>query len=72
MHEQIKKLYDEAWAETTDHYGTMQKFAELIVRDCIGVIEKLSPGYDDYRIQIEDAFRRDCIDEVKLHFGVKE
>jgi histidinol phosphatase-like PHP family hydrolase len=46
------------------------KFAELIVRECVGQIENLSPGYDDYRNQIEDAFRRDCVEQVKQHFGV--
>jgi hypothetical protein len=48
------------------------KFAELIVRECISQIENLSPGYEDYRNQIEDAFRRDCVDQLKKHFGVKE
>lgn len=51
---------------------TAGKFAELIVRECINKVENLSPGYDDYRTQIEDAFRRDCVEEIKQHFGVKE
>ena len=50
----------------------LKKFAELIVRECIGVVENLSPGYKDYRDQIEDAFRRDCVEEMKQHFGVEE
>ena len=56
MNEQIKKLYDEAWAETTDHYGTMQKFAELIVRECIDIA---------YR-------EGDNVAYLALHFGVEE
>lgn len=48
------------------------KFAELIVKDCVGVVENLPPGYIDYRNQIEDAFRRDCIEKMKRHFGVEE
>ena len=47
-----------------------QKFAELIVRECISTVENLSPGYQDYRNQIEDAFRRDCVEQIKQHFGV--
>ena len=46
----------------------IEKFGELIIKECISVIENLSPGYKDYRDQIEDAFRRDCIEEIKQHF----
>lgn len=69
MNEQIKLLAIECY----NPYGEFryEKFAELIVRECAGVVEKLSPGYDDYRNQIEDAFRTDCIEEMKQHFGVK-
>ena len=49
-----------------------EKFAELIVRECVGIVENLSPGYQDYRNQIEDAFRSDCIAEIKYRFGVEE
>jgi hypothetical protein len=48
-----------------------QKLGELIVQECASVVESLSPGYDDYRNQIEDAFRRDCVEEIKHHFGIK-
>ena len=48
-----------------------EKFAELIVRECISTVENLSPGYQDYRNQIEDAFRRDCVAKILEHFGVK-
>jgi hypothetical protein len=41
----------------------------MLINECITVIENLSPGYKDYRDQIEDAFRRDCIEEIKHHFG---
>jgi hypothetical protein len=52
-------------------YPELEKFAELIVRECVSVVENLSPGYDDYRNQIEDAFRGDCVNEIKQHFGVE-
>ena len=48
-----------------------QVFAELIVAECIDIVENLSPGYKDYRDQIEDAFRRDCVIEIKKHFGAE-
>ena len=43
---------------------------ESVVRKCIHIVENLSPGYNDYRDQIEDAFRRDCVDEIKKQFGI--
>jgi len=48
------------------------KLGELIVQECVGVVENLSPGYEDYRNQIEDAFRRDCVEQLKQHFGVED
>jgi hypothetical protein len=48
-----------------------EQLAKLIVQECVRVVENLSPGYDDYRNQIEDAFRRDCVQEIKQHFGVE-
>lgn len=49
----------------------LKKFAELIVRECIGIIETVEPGYGDYRDQIEDAFRSACKKEIKEYFEVK-
>ena len=50
----------------------MLKFANLIVKECIGIVENLPEGYIDYRNQIEDAFRRDCVEKMKTYFGVEE
>ena len=47
-----------------------ERLGALVIQECVGIVEKLSPGYDDYRNQIEDAFRRDCMEEIKQHFGV--
>mgnify|MGYP003341071899 CR=1 FL=1 len=49
--------------------GNLEKFAEFVVRECAMLVETLSPGYNDYRDQIENAFRRDCVDNIKQHFG---
>jgi len=78
MNERIKQLLIQS--EVFNKDGTvlkdvtgyeLNKFAELIVRECVGIVENLSPGYKDYRDQIEDAFRRDCVIEIKKHFGVE-
>ena len=78
MNERIQKLAEQATTviEATEYSGEgwifdKEKFAELIVKECVSVVENLSPGYDDYRNQIEDAFRADCVNQMKQHFGVK-
>jgi hypothetical protein len=78
MNERIRQLVRQAGLDDADFpienwdNVPLAKFAELIIKECIGVIENLSPGYKDYRDQIEDAFRRDCVEEIKHKFGVKE
>ena len=49
-----------------------EKFAELIVRECISTIENAENGYQDYRDQIEDGMRNHCISLIKNKFGVEE
>lgn len=49
-----------------------EEFAELIVRQCIYLVENLPPGYKDYRNQIEDSFRIDCIEKIEQYFGILE
>ena len=74
MNERIKQLAKQANVLHTDFFDNeweVEKFAELIVAECIGIVENLSPGYKDYRDQIEDAFRRDCVIEIKNRFGVE-
>jgi hypothetical protein len=75
MNERIKELYNQCFVvlenQSPNTGFDFEKFAELIVRECLNVVENLSPGYEDYRDQIEDAFRRDCMEEIKHHFGVK-
>jgi hypothetical protein len=78
MNEKIKQF-----AELSKQYKTIlvdgqmqsvllidpERFADMLINECITVIENLSPGYKDYRDQIENAFRVDCIAEIKHHFG---
>ena len=75
MNEQlIGDLFAEATRRMTGSSSRefSQKFAELIVQKCIGTVEGMEPGYKDYRDQIEDAFRRDCIAEIKHQFGIEQ
>ena len=73
MNERMAELFGEAGISDSinEEFG-IEYLAELIVKECISVVENLSPGYNDYRDQIEDAFRRDCIEEMKAKFGIEE
>jgi hypothetical protein len=83
MNERIRELAEQAGITTnlnTDYFEKdinkwidyfSEKFAELIVQECVDIVEDLSPGYQDYRNQIEDAFRKDCVAKIKHEFGVK-
>lgn len=59
-------------SKNTELDAFAEKFAELIIKECLHTIENLPPGYQDYRNQIEDAFRRDCVEQIQKHFGVEE
>ena len=76
MNELIRELADKArFVKTTDYPSqdeVFEKFAELIVRECIDIVSKVPNGYRDYRNQIEDAMRADCLQAIQEHFGIEE
>ena len=73
-----KACYDEQCQIELDDVVDLEKFAELIVKECAEQIELMRkrveeygppPGYDS------DTFRlayNDSIDTIKEHFGVEE
>ena len=71
MNERIQELYNQALEQ---HYSNNmaweelnpQKFAELIVRECIQVC-KSRVGNSDY-----NTGRMHCVSDLKEHFGVEE
>jgi hypothetical protein len=72
MNELIENLSDQAaedmpgaW-EIPDEF--CEKFAELLLDQCIGVLNKRYAG-DNNR---EDMEVRRCIEDVKKHFGIEE
>lgn len=79
MHEKIK-LPAQEWLgydpEKGDLHGytveQMREFAQLIVKECIGIVENYPSWYGDYRDQIENAFRGHLVAKMKYHFGVEE
>ena len=70
MNKRIRKLADKIWAEeywdnpATDKLlpAQLNKFAQLIVRECIGIVKQrwINPN--------EDVIA----EEIKQHFGVEE
>jgi hypothetical protein len=81
VNERIRQLANEAGLQPFEDCGPkyvykMERFAELIVRECISVVDKLVPpgyqDYPDYKDQVERSFRIECVAEIKKHFGVEE
>jgi len=70
MNERIKELAIEAKLEHCVSHARLQDFAERIVKECAGIVENMSPGYQDYRNQIEDAFRDDCVNTIFYKFEI--
>ena len=65
MNERIRLLAHQAWVDNDNldagGYTDLEKFAELIVRECLLKIE-------NERFELPDFI----IDSVKKHFGVEE
>lgn len=85
MNERIKELAEQADLYARSDNSSMifenyqkrytEKFVELIVQECITVIENKMPNFtckEDYENLIRKAGRMDAIDEIKEHFGVEE
>ena len=79
MNERIQELAEQARASVPPGLVVEQwiqvyniKLGQLIVQECVSIVQGMSPGYQDYRDQIEDAFRRDCVAEIKHKFGVED
>jgi phage pi2 protein 07 len=79
MNEQIGKLAEQAeewvcknYPDAMDdndefHAQTMSKFAELIVRECLNIVEPMEDSGDEWCVALKGAAQ-----EIKEHFGVEE
>ena len=75
MNERIDELAEQCSIEEYNQHGDLiefgfnyEKFAELIVTDAIGVLQKRFMG----DLNREDMEVRRCIEDLKKHFGVEE
>jgi len=46
----------------------LEKFAELIVKECVGICHKMAEDSDSYVVHDGDT----CAEQIKQHFGVEE
>ena len=58
------------WQEDPDNPG-LEKFAELIVLECIGICEKDGQWYTNTGWLAEAGEAMSLSDQIKKHFGVK-
>jgi hypothetical protein len=72
MSERIKELIKQVGTDVSGKWMNIdnsEKLAELIVRECVGVVEGGSFLHDQAPTAI---FARECSSAIKQHFGVKE
>ena len=80
MNERIQELKDKIWAEeywtnpNTDKLlpAQLNKFAELIVRECLGCCEQVISDPVPESVDTWLNGGSQCINEIKQHFGVEE
>ena len=80
MNERIQELINESTCfkegDTEEKYDIevfdKEKFAELIVRECIGCCEQVISDPVPESVDTWLNGGSQCIDEIKQHFGVEE
>jgi hypothetical protein len=76
MNERIRELAEQATVPFKDenlfecYHFSKEKFALLLIQECLTVVNDTPVGYRDYRNQIEEGMRDACVDRLKNHFGV--
>ena len=67
MNERIRQLAEQCWEERK--YGpswfNQEKFAELIVQECLLAISKTDVTLEEMSVMIK------CHDQVEKHFGIE-
>ena len=76
MNERIKELYEHCFVvlekDTPNTGFDVNKFAELIVRECIGCCEQVISDPVPESVDTWLNGGSQCIEEIKQHFGVEE
>jgi hypothetical protein len=69
MNERLKQIAIQAKVEHCISHVRLQEFAELIVRECTGVVEGGRFLHDQAPTAL---FARECSGAIKKHFGIEE
>ena len=69
MNDKIKQLAVQSGMSKLVDSWEYERFAELIVRECVGVVEGGRFLHDQAPTAI---FAKECSDAIKRHFGVEE
>jgi hypothetical protein len=75
MNERIRELAEESYNEFYTIHIDLEKFAELIVRECAGIADGLSKLYPRTDVGFDVGYTMGttrATKEIKEHFGVKE
>ena len=78
MNEQIRQLAEQAMIQAPHEFGgtyltfSKEKFAELIVRECVEIADKSNQGSKSSNEGTEFYYNADIGDKIKQHFGVEE
>jgi hypothetical protein len=75
MNERIKELWDKAAKLESDpswegQTKFMEKFAKLIVEECINIADKSNTGSKSSNERTEFYYNADIGDKIKEHFGI--
>ena len=73
MNERILEIARQVWPDPNISHANHVMFAELIVRECITVVENTdkTQAYTTYDLaQIEGTMSK-CVKNIKEHFGVR-
>ena len=71
MNERIQELAREAGFYANPDVEKYEKFAELIVRECLGCCEQVISDPVPKSVDTWLNGGTQCIDEIKQHFGVE-
>ena len=73
MNKRIRELANQVkWQCQDVTYGELEKFAELIVRECIGCCEQVISDPVPKSVDTWLNGGSQCIQEIKAHFRVEE
>lgn len=69
MNERIRELYIKTLSEECSNPALVdiEKFAELIVRECLSIVEPTEDSNDEWCVTLKGTAQ-----EIKQHFGVEE